>query len=35
MGNKMIYAQIAQGKQIINLQDNKKYESKIFFFIIQ
>lgn len=31
----MIYAQIAQGKQIINLQDNKKYESKIFFFIIQ
>lgn len=27
----MIYAQIAQGKQIINLQDNKKYESKIFF----
>ena len=31
----MIYAQIAQGKQVINLQDNKKYESKIFFFIIQ
>jgi hypothetical protein len=27
----MIYAQIAQGKQVINLQDNKKYESKIFF----
>jgi len=31
MGNKMIYAQIAQGKQVINLQDNMKYESKIFF----
>ena len=27
----MIYAQIAQGKKVINLQDNKKYESKIFF----
>ena len=27
----MIYAQIAQGKQVINIQDNMKYESKIFF----
>ena len=27
----MIYAQIAQGKQVINLQDNKTYDSKIFF----
>ena len=33
MGNKMIYNQIAQGKQVINLHNNIKYESKIIFLL--